>query len=119
MFDGIKLEALYCLHSLQLFFVLFKGVKESLKTACEGKANVSKAFIDTVLLQQLAPVILNEVRYCTEITGDAALVNLYRLMCFLYFYSSEKNLNLSTIVVDTLMDEVISQLEQQQAKLVR
>jgi hypothetical protein len=38
---------------------------------------------------------------------------------FSLFPCSEKKLNLSTIVVDTLMDEVISQLEQQQAKLVR
>ncbi|XP_028409927.1 F-actin-uncapping protein LRRC16A-like isoform X2 [Dendronephthya gigantea] len=68
-----------------------QSVKDNLKTACEGKANVSKAFIDTLLLQQLAPIILNEV--------------------------SEKNLNLSTAVVDTLMDEVISQLENQQALL--
>ena len=41
-------------------------MKESLKTACEGKANVSKAFIDTVFLQQLTPVVLNEVRYVQE-----------------------------------------------------
>ena len=44
-------------------FIFVKSVKDNLKTACEGKANVSKAFIDTVLLQQLAPIILNEVRY--------------------------------------------------------
>lgn len=50
----------------QFVLPVFKGVKESLKTACEGKANVNKAFIDTVLLQQLAPIILNKVRYAKK-----------------------------------------------------
>ncbi|XP_046842797.1 F-actin-uncapping protein LRRC16A-like [Xenia sp. Carnegie-2017] len=66
-------------------------VKENLKSSIEGKANINKAFVDSVFLQQLAPIILNEV--------------------------SEKSLSMSIVMVDTLMDHAIQQLEEQQVKL--